>query len=232
MNLEKLYEAKARAIDEALTIQQSGGDLSKLVSISEGNSKMGKVASVSLLPVLSCPARCRGTCGDKCYAKKLAMLRPVVMRAYARNQAVAMIAPTVFFSVVERAMKRSKYFRFHVSGDILNYEYLNMVYYLAKTNPGCQVLMFTKKYELVNRFIEYGNELPENLHILYSGWTNLFPTEGGFNPHNLPETTVYAREEDIKPEWTLCGGNCLDCAIHDGGCWTAKPGETIAFKIH
>ena len=86
--------------------------------------------------------------------------------------------------------------------------------------------------EMVNAMIRDAGPLPKNLHCLFSGWTNLFPTEGGWNPYNLPETTVYAAEEDIRPEWTLCGGNCLDCAVHDGGCWAAKPGETIAFKIH
>lgn len=231
-NLEKLIAAIREAEEEVLTAIKSGQDVSRLVSISAGNTKMGKVASVSLLPVLTCPARCNGTCGDRCYALKLALLRPTVDRAYARNTAVARFAPEAFFRAVNQAMKSTTYFRYHVSGDILNPDYLRSVVRSCIDNPHCQVLMFTKRYEMVNRQIETEGPLPGNMHCLFSGWTSLDPTKAGFNPHGLPETTVYAKEEDIRPEWTLCGGNCLDCAIHDGGCWTARPGETIAFKIH
>ena len=231
-NLEKLYEVKHAAMEEIGEALKAGQDVSRLVTISSGNSKMGKVASVSLLPILTCPGRCRGTCGDKCYAKKLAILRPSVARSYARNTAVALLAPFAFFRAVDKAMKKAEYFRFHVSGDIPNPGYMTEVALCCSANPHCQVLMFTKRYEIVNGYIERHGSLPENLHCLFSGWTNLFPTEGGFNPHRLPETTVYAKDEDIRSEWTLCGGNCLDCAIHDGGCWAAQPGETIAFKIH
>lgn len=227
MNNEKLLSALKEAREEITTAKAMGADLSKLVSISSGNSKMGKVASVSLLPILSCPSRCDGTCGEKCYARKLALLRPSVLKAYARNTALALSAPLQFFQAVDDAMKSARFFRFHVSGDIPNMEYLALVAYLCNSNPHCEVLMFTKRYELVNEFINE-NTLPKNLHILMSGWTNLDP----INPHNLPETTVYAKDADIRPEWTLCGGNCLDCAIHDGGCWAAKSGEVIAFKIH
>ena len=231
-NIEKLIAAMHAAEEEVRSAYEAGCDVSRFVSISSGNTKMGKVASVSLLPILTCPGRCNGTCGDKCYAKKLALLRPTVARAYARNTAVARIAPACFFKAVRSAMEKAEYFRFHVSGDILNPGYLQWIVELCEDVPACQVLMFTKRYEMVNYYIEKHGSLPGNLHCLFSGWTNLFPTESGFNPYHLPETTVYAKDEDIRPEWTLCGGNCLDCAIHDGGCWAAKPGETIAFKIH
>ena len=231
-NIEKLVAAMHEAEAEVKAAISEGKDLAKFVSISSGNTKMGKVASVSLLPILTCPGRCDGTCGDKCYAKKLALLRPTVARAYARNTAVARFAPHAFFEAVAVAMQKAEYFRFHVSGDLPSYDYLHRVIRACTSAPHCQVLMFTKRYELVNKYIwEYG-DLPHNLHCLFSGWTNLFPTEYGYNPHHLPETTVYAKDEDIRSEWTLCGGNCLDCAIHDGGCWAAKPGETIAFKSH
>ena len=77
-NIEKLHKALHDAETEVRSAMEAGEDISKFVSISSGNTKMGKVASVSLLPILTCPARCNGTCGDKCYAKKLALLRPLV----------------------------------------------------------------------------------------------------------------------------------------------------------
>ena len=228
MNNNKLLEALNSAKNEVQTAIENGKDISKMVSISYGNNKMGKIPSVSLLPILTCPARCNGTCGDKCYAKKLAILRPSVMKAYARNTAIFMARPFEFFQAVERVMATSQLFRFHVSGDIPNGSYLTMVAHLANCHPFCKVLMFTKRYELVNDFIRYNGSIPSNLKILFSGWTNLKPD----NPYGLPETTVYAKDEDFRPEWKACGGNCLDCALHCGGCWDAKSGETVAFKIH
>lgn len=230
--IEKLKAAMDAAMEEVKAAMEGGRDVSRLVTISGGNTKMGKVASVSLLPVLTCPARCNGTCGDKCYALKLAILRPSVLRSYARNTAVARLAPSAFWSAINKAMAKAEYFRFHVSGDIPGADYLHRVIGACKSAPHCQVLMFTKRFEIVNEYLYNGGVLPGNLHLLFSGWTNLFPTEYGYNPYHLPETTVYAKDEDIRPEWTPCGGNCLDCAIHDGGCWAAKPGDTIAFKIH
>lgn len=227
-NLEKFYTAKEKAENLIRKALENGEDVSKLVSISYENNKMGKVASVSLLPILTCPARCNGTCGDKCYARKIALLRPTVMRAYARNTAIAKLAPEAFFNAVWEVMKKVPFFRFHVSGDIPNGFYLAMVAYLANCNPFCKVLMFTKRYELVNDFIRDNGSIPSNLKILFSGWTSLKPE----NPYGLPETTVYAKDEDFRPEWKACGGNCLDCALHCGGCWDAKSGETVAFKIH
>ena len=229
---EKLIAAQHEADARVRTMILGHADLARSVSISQGNSKMGKIASVSLAPLLTCPARCEGACGAKCYARKLALLRPTVARAYAMNTAIARLAPDAFFKAVRLAMSKAKYFRFHVSGDIPNSKYLREVVNACKAFPGCEVLMFTKRYELVNDYIRQHGQLPKNLHLLFSGWTNLFPTSGGWNPYNLPETTVYARDEDIRPVWTPCGGNCLDCAVHDGGCWSAKPGDTIAFKIH
>lgn len=43
----------------------------------------------------------------------------------------------------------------------------------------------------------------------------------------LEDGSTMARE-DAK----LCGGNCTECAITDGGCWTAKHGEQVVFNEH
>lgn len=202
--------------------------ISSLVTISDGNSKMGKVASVSLLPLLTCPKVAKETCGKKCYAKKLCMLRPSVLNAYAKNTAIQKIAIHAYFKAIDNAMKKVRFFRFHVSGDIPNKKYFSFMVKTANKNKHCEVLVFTKQFKIVNNFIENGGTIPENMHILFSGWTNLKPD----NPYNLPETIVYSKTEEIKPDWILCGGNCLNCAVHKTHCWKAEKGQTIAFKIH
>lgn len=198
------------------------------VRISNSNSKMGEVPSVSLLPFLTCPARCAGTCGAYCYAAKLANLRPAVRKSYAINTALAVHRPDVYWEGVDAACKKAKYFRFHVSGDILNIEYFAKMIQMANNHPDCEMLCFTKRYEIVNDAISDWGELPANLHVLFSGWDGLTP----INPYNLPETNVILRGNQPAPNWKMCGGNCFNCACRGVGCWQAQPGDVIAFEQH
>ena len=196
------------------------------VSISKGNVKMGAVASVSLLPFLTCPGRCKGTCGRECYAAKIANLRASVLKSYARNTALYLLRPDLYWAGVKYAVKGCRFFRFHVSGDIPTAAYFQEMVNTALDNPHCQILAFTKRYEIVNAWINENGELPGNLHILFSGWEDMAPV----NPHSLPETNVYEQEPDES--WLLCGGNCFECGCRGVGCWQAQKGDIIAFKKH
>lgn len=193
------------------------------VSISAANSKMGAVSSVSLLPYITCPFKCA-----ECYAAKLAAMRPNVRDAYARNTAIAQADPVAYFAQVYYAARGVRFFRWHVSGDIINAGYFRNMVKIAETLPHTEFLAFTKRYSIVNSFIENGGEIPANLHIIFSAWD-------GFempNPHNLPTAEVVRPGNDPAPDWKICGGNCFDCACRGVGCWQLKNGETIAFKLH
>jgi len=223
---EKILRKFREALAEALEAVKAGAITA--VSISNSNSKMGAVASVSLLPFLTCPARCADSCGSICYAAKLANLRPAVLKAYAKNTALAMLRPDLFWAQVNAAVMAVRYFRFHVSGDILNAAYLEKIIETARNNPHTEILMFTKRFEMVNAWIDENGDLPENLHVLFSGWENMAP----INPHSLPETNVFGSEDEIRDNWKICGGNCFECACRGVGCWQAVKGDTIAFKKH
>ena len=218
--LNKFNEALRNAMEEV-----KSGKVST-VSISKGNEKMGAVVSVSLMPFLTCPSRCKGTCGKDCYAAKIANMRTSVLKSYARNTAMLMLKPELYWMDVNRAMMATRFFRYHVSGDIANKEYFENMITTCVNNPHCQVLVFTKRYEIVNEWIAENGELPENLHLLFSGWEDLEVV----NPYGLPETNVFTTEP--KDEWLVCGGNCFECGCRGVGCWQAKNGETIAFKKH
>lgn len=198
------------------------------VTISGGNVKMGDVASVSLLPFLTCPARCHSTCAGKCYAAKIANLRKNVMESYAKNTALAHKYSALYWHEVNKACAGVRFFRFHVSGDIINYEYFENMVKCAKNNVHCEMLAFTKNYEVVNKWIDNNSDLPENLHVLFSGWANLKP----INPHNLPETNVILKGAAPAENWKICGGNCFDCGCRGLGCWQAVKGDVIAFHEH
>lgn len=214
------------ALQEALRKVESGEDLR--VRISGSNSKMGNVASVSTLPFITCPGICSGTCGAKCYAAKLANLRPSVLKSYAINTAIYLKRPDLYWAAIDLECKAVRYFRFHVSGDIVNKDYFNHMVTIARNNPHCEILCFTKRYCAVNSWIDENGELPENMHVLFSGWTNLQPE----NPHKLPETNVIEKGADPADNWKICGGNCFNCACRGVGCWQAQRGDVIAFPIH
>ena len=197
------------------------------VKISPGNSKLGAISSVSLPSVLTCRV-C--DCQKKCYARKLERLRKSVSAAYAHNFNILQNDPTVYWREVEAAIMMSRFFRFHVSGDIPDADYLRNMVGVAQRNQHCQVLCFTKKYEIVNDYISEHGAFPDNLHMIFSGWVGLEMV----NPFSLPEAHVMYRDGSTtaKPGATACGGNCSECALTDGGCWTLKHGEQVVFNEH
>lgn len=201
------------------------------VSISRGNVKMHDIQSVSLLPFITCPAAAE--CKYICYAAKIAMLRPSVRKAWARNTAVLLKRPDLFWQQVRASVAMVKYFRFHVGGDIpggtIGAEYFTEIIKTAETFPETKILLFTKRFNVVNKAIENGGALPENLQVIFSGW-NAEPVK--VNIYNLPESNIILRGAEPGDAWKVCGGNCAACACRGVGCWQLKHGETIAFYEH
>lgn len=197
------------------------------VKISEGNSKLGHIPSVSLPTGISCRQDCG--CTEKCYARKLERLRPSVMRAYETNWRILHDDPDTYWREVEGAIMMSRYFRFHVSGDIPDVEYFRRMAEVSQRNPHCGILCFTKKFDIVNDYLTE-HRLPPNLHIVFSGWKGLKMN----NPHKLPEAHVRYRDgtTTARPDAVECGGNCTECAMTDGGCWTLGQGEQVVFNEH
>lgn len=198
------------------------------VSISKGNIKMGAIPSVSLPAIKTCRS-C--SCASKCYAAKLERLRPSVRRAYQKNLEILMEDPDTYWREVEAAIMLSRFFRFHVSGDIPEESYFDHMVSIADRNPHCQILCFTKKYDIVNHYLElHGEVIPDNLHILFSGWTGLDMN----NPFNLPEAHVLFKDgtTTARKDAILCNGNCTECAVTDGGCWSLVHGQQVVFKEH
>ena len=195
----------------------------KNISISPGNRKMGQIPSISLPPITTCPSGV--PCARKCYAARMCRTRKTVREAYERNLEIYNESPAAYFAAVKAAAAVTRYFRWHVSGDILGAEYLQGMIETAKALPGTQFLAFTKNYKVVNA---YAGSFPENLHLILSTWGSWVPD----NPHNLPTAAVIFRHNEPQPGWKVCGGNCTECACRGVGCWELKPGETIAFYEH
>ncbi len=230
---EKIISKFTSALRKAMSDYKADPD-SYHVKFSKGNRKMGDVPSVSLVPFISCPGVCGTTCGKKCYAAKIANVYSNVLASYAINQAIAIIDPEKYFNEINVYLKTVRYFRYHVSGDILNPAYFENMVASAINNPHCEILVFTKRFEIVNTWISENGKLPENLRVIFSAWENLDPV----NPYEIPESLAIEFDKvdftpDTLPEkYKMCGGNCFECACFGLGCWKVKSGETVCFKMH
>lgn len=187
---------------------------------------MGAIPSVSLPPIVTCPAGC--PCAAKCYAAKMCRIYPTVKKAYQNNLDILQNDESEYFAQVEKAVKMTKYFRFHVSGDIPNANYFLHMLQIAANNPTTHILAFTKRYDIVNAWLDSNGKIPENLKIIFSEWEGLTVP----NPHNLPTAAVIFKGQKPLDAWKVCGGNCSECACQGVGCWELKNGETIAFYEH
>lgn len=199
------------------------------VSISKGNSKMGAIPSVSLPPVTTCPTG--APCAARCYAAKLCRIYPTVKKAYQNNLNILNMNSGEYWRQVRAAVSVTKYFRFHVSGDIPNAAYFSEMVITAKQNPDTQLLAFTKQYTIVNNYINSFGALPDNLHIIFSRWSPEWDVTIS-NPHDLPMSAVIFKNTNNIEYNKICGGNCTECACRGVGCWELKQGETIAFYEH
>ena len=151
------------------------------IKISQGNAKLGSIQSISLPAGLTCRNDCE--CSKKCYAKRLERMRPSVREAYKHNYELLKSSPNTYWREVEASIMMSRFFRFHVSGDIPDVYYLNHMVDIAERNPHCEILCFTKKYGIVNSYLDVGGIIPKNLHLIFSAWRGLKME----NPHGLPE---------------------------------------------
>jgi hypothetical protein len=151
-----------------------------------------------------------------------------VRKAYQNNLDILNNDFNDYFEQVKKAAQVTKYFRWHVSGDIPNAVYFKAMCITAKQCPDTHFLAFTKQYEIVNHYINVFGKIPDNLKIIFSAWGEQQPN----NPHNLPVANVIFKGTEPAPDWKICGGNCTECACRGIGCWELKNGEIIAFYEH
>ena len=124
------------------------------VSISTGNSKMGAIPSVSLPACVTCNPD--APCFKECYAVKIARIYKAADAAYKRNLDILTSDPAAYWLQVRAAASMARYFRFHVSGDIPNSDYLNNMIQLAQDLKNTTFLVFTKQYHLINDYLNAG----------------------------------------------------------------------------
>ena len=201
------------------------------VCISKSNIKLGMIPSVSLPPIVTCsPLACK-FCGKKCYARKMCKLRRSVKESYENNLDILLNDKEKFWREVSGSIALTTYFRFFVSGDIYDKDFLENMVLCAKKNKHCNILCFTKKYFLVNEYLEH-HRLPKNLNIVFSAWKGLEMP----NPYKLPTAEVMYKDGTSTAEegkkYIYCSGNCSECISENRSCWNLKKGEGVIFAEH
>lgn len=199
------------------------------VFISPGNTKTGAIPSVSLIPVYDC-ANCR-VCSKTCYDFKTDMIYQTVRTTRCENSAIYKADPTRYFEEIRcfLNLNHPRAFRWHIGGDIKNIDYLRNMCEIAQEFPEIKFLAFTKMFTVCNKYLSGGEKIPENLHILFSGWRGLKMD----NPYNFPTAHPIFSDGTSAPDGTLlCTGNCTECLKEDRICWNMKPGEAVGFIVH
>lgn len=183
--------------------------------ISRKNDKIGNIYNVSIPPLISCGRSCWVTkCALYCYARRTAVRRGYnsdTMLNWCCNLVKYEKDPDGYFADITEAMRKAAktklpYFRYHVGGEIPDYEYLLRMVKASVDVPGCTSLCFTTRNDLVAKYKRENGEFPVNLRMVLS---------------------CGADGEQPTPTF-ICPGKCDGCHF----CWNAKPGDVIGFKEH
>lgn len=225
-------ETMVNRIKKMMDMKDTYTDVSDLhVKLSYGNRKTtALVPSVSLIPVADC-GNC-SLCAKGCYDVRHICCYDESQRQRANNSALLMKDRVRYFKEIEAHAQFHRFFRWHVGGDIVDYDYLARMVGIAERTPSCEFLAFTKMFDIVNEWLDRHGQFPDNLHIILSDWRGMAMD----NRHNLPVSSPIWRDGTTGPNCTderfLCPGNCGECASVNGGCWGAKKGDTILFEAH
>lgn len=204
--------------------------------VQEGNSKCTKYcATVNMPALISCPAD--APCRKGCYATSGNYFFDAAMFRNIRNYLWAISDIDGFFQQIEDELTEAdnlrpwRWFRWHESGDILNYDYFCHMVEIARKFKNVNFMAYTKKYALVNRWIDENGNLPKNLTVIFSVW-GIYGL--GINKHNLPVAYVKDISEDgnaVIPKSAMgcTAGNCAACGFQ---CWKLRKRQSVAFDKH
>jgi hypothetical protein len=186
-----------KACENSAAYYQQHAGTAAAIHISAGNNKLGSIMNISLPPVVTCH-NC-SSCSKYCYAVRSYNRFTGTAAGWNENYLLFITDPMTYFNEISKAVKTQRFFRWHVSGDIVNERYLAGMIKVAIENPKVEFLAFTKAYQIVNAAIAAGAVIPGNLHLLFSA----SPGVNMPNPYNIPECHINFADPALN---TYCGG--------------------------
>jgi hypothetical protein len=197
-----------------------------MLSISNGNTKIGSTPNFSLTPGFSCldksgkfpPCYRAG-----CYAANCFKRWKNVQKSWASNFATASRdAFEVLVQVRHWLAKhpKTKYFRIHVGGDFFSQDYVKAWTRIARRTPDVRFLAFTRRTDL-----DF-SKVPRNLKIVYSMWLR--------DPKEIVKGPRAWVHEPSRPDKRIpkgafqCPGSCKTCRF----CWHMTAKQSVCFESH
>ena len=197
----------------------------------EASKIVGKLSKTSKmpchsynLPATKCitgskMAKIKGTTCYDCYALKGMYNFPVVKNAMLRRHKAINHPEWVFAMSVLINCKKSKYFRWHDSGDIQSIEHLQKIFEVCKATPNTIHWLPTREAQILKQVDE--KDVPDNLVIRLSA----IKVHG-----NAPKSWHLTSTVSTKKYSCMAnkqGGKCLDCRA----CWNKKI-KNIIYPLH
>lgn len=211
------------------------------VHMTNQNRKTGMNCWNIAMPISTCreDVPCRPENGGTCYCCKDCQNMARTVACYVRNLRIYRTDRDGYWEQVAFKLKHTPlpYFRYNDAGEIPDYEYIDGMVALARKFPSIKFLCYTKKYELVNEWLDNNggiSAIPENLCIRFSTWDKTWEVP---NPYNLPMAWVHFKNDLLNPEIPEKAAKCsnqIDKNIKCGGCGICfnKTIHDIVFEQH
>lgn len=187
----------------------------------------GKIPQLNLPVGITCNPS--APCFPICYARFGNMGNPNNIASHLYHLLYYRTYGIGFFEriALELTARPSNCFRWHSSGDIVDEAYFEGMVWLANQKPSMQFLCYTKKLYIVNKYIDNGGVIPENLKI----YSSIFRNFKQDNPHKFPETYVkegIETDANIPENAFICGGDCTACKV----CFEKGNNQPVCFIAH
>lgn len=232
MATQKKSQNVTKSPAERLAIIEAIANSSNLISVNNGNAKTGKGCLTISFPTCAC--REDAPCKKGCYCMKGRQQYSNVLGSYFRNLRIWREDPQNFEEQLCYQIKFSglSLIRYCSAGDIPDANFLDMMFRVAKKFPKVNFLAYTKKYEMVNDYLDTHPEIPDNLTIRFSYWHVGWRVD---NRHNLPVAYVDFKDQSLNPfipsnAYKCKGGKeytCTMCQV----CFK-KQVQAVVFKQH
>lgn len=202
--------------------------------VSEGNSKIGRIPSVSLPPLVTCVEN--PPCARLCYARKAyeGYSRNMTGPAWRDNLAYYTSDPDGYFDVIVANLRRRKlpadrrYFRWHVGGEIVDRRYYEGILRVAVALPDWQFLAYSRHYWAWSEPDDFtSGMMPQNLRVLRSLWIGEWD-RSDVSPWKAPWFKVLDKDQPVPADGVLCPGSCVTCKR----CWHIECGSGTYIYLH
>lgn len=223
------------------------------IKLSNGNRKIGKIYNFNLLPgdkpistkdkgdltnvVGTCVGCCDG-CEHYCYAIRSAQCHHNAnIPAWGNNTLIVRNdLDSAFRQIKEELTKHNvKLLRYHSSGEIESYSYLEHMVSLANDLPNVHFYFYTKRFSFIEKYLKENGQFPENLVVNISEWNG---NTAGYNlrglnrfvydDHTNPALEKVPHCPAIAKDGSETGVTCDKCGI----CWRKNNGHVVAVYDH